>query len=408
MREYVFHFVQDGCALWFVFHLRDALKFLQKLPLTFGQLGRRLYPDFYEQVSLAVPVQHGNAFAAQLKYGSRLRAFGDFQGLFAFESRNLNLCAHGRLGERNWYYTIQVIALAIKECVLLDAQHEVEISGGTAVDAGFADSREANACSIFDPGRNFGIDRFLPDHATFAPAVRARVADYAACAMTRRAGASNTEESLLISNLSAPAAGAATGGSFALGAPRTVTLLAKFMLAVGNLFFYPEGRLFEFDSDVFPQIGATLRSSSSSRTSSAEEVAEPEEFAEDVAEILEDGGIESAARYTRANAGVAEAVVHLALLGVRQHSIGLAALLELFFGVRIVGVAVRMVLQRKLAISALYLLISRLTLDAQNFVVISFYARQFAPLAVSYERRASKVPLGITHCSPLTAKNLEV
>ena len=364
--------------MWFVLHLRDALKFLQQLALAFGQLGGRLDPDFDKQITFAVPIQHGNPFAAQLKYGSRLRAFGNLQGLFSFKGWNLDLGSNGRLSERNRHYTIQIITLAIKECVLLDTKYKVHISWRAAVDAGFSDSGKANAGPVFDSGRDLCVNCFLLDDAAFTPAIRARIADHAACPVARGAGASNAEKALLISDLSAAAAGAATGGSLALCAARAVTFFAKLMLSVGNLFFYAEGCLFEFNSDVFPQIGAPLRTSTTCGTTSAEEIAEPEELAKDVAKILEDGCVESATSCGRTYAGMTEAIVHFALLGIRQHGISLTALLEFFFRVRIVGVAVGMELQRELAVGALYLLIGRPTLHTQNFVVISFYARQLA------------------------------
>lgn len=161
------------------------------------------------------------------------------------------------------------------------------------------------------------------------------------------------------------------------------------MFAVGNLFFYAECGFFKFDAYVFAQIGATLCASTSARTASAEEIAKPEELTKDVAKILEDRCVESATSRGVAYSGVTEAVVHFALLCVREHGIGLAALLKLFFRIRVVRIAVGVVLQRKLAIGALYLLISGPTLHAQNFVVISLYAWQFTPLAVSYESRAA-------------------
>ncbi len=70
---------------------------------------------------------------------------------------------------------------------------------------------------------------------------------------------------------------------------------------------------------------------------------------------------------------MAEAVIARALLGVGQNGVGLAALLEALFRLRIIGVAVRMVLQRELAIGALDLLIGGGAADAQHFVVIAFY-----------------------------------
>ena len=49
---------------------------------------------------------------------------------------------------------------------------------------------------------------------------------------------------------------------------------------------------------------------------------------------------------------VAEAVVALALFGVPQHLVRLGGMLELLLGLGVVGVAVRMVLHRLLAVGA--------------------------------------------------------
>ena len=72
---------------------------------------------------------------------------------------------------------------------------------------------------------------------------------------------------------------------------------------------------------------------------------------------------------------MAEAVVARALLGIGQDGVGLAALLEAFFRIRIVGIAVGMKLQRQLAVGALDLLIVGGARDAQNLVIVAFYVR---------------------------------
>src|SRR5581483_9236395 len=110
-----------------------------------------------------------------------------------------------------------------------------------------------------------------------------------------------------------------------------------------------------------------------STATSAKDVAETEELAEDVVEILEDAGVKTPAGRRTAYSGVTEPVVHAALFGVGQNGVGLAAFFELLFRVRIVRIPVRMVLQRQLAVSALDLLIARASLDAEHLVVISFY-----------------------------------
>src|SRR5512146_767906 len=68
---------------------------------------------------------------------------------------------------------------------------------------------------------------------------------------------------------------------------------------------------------------------------------------------------------------MAEAVVLRALVSISKHGVGFGALLEALFRRRI-GVAVRMKLQRQLAIGALDLLLRRGAAHAEHFVIIAF------------------------------------
>ena len=96
-----------------------------------------------------------------------------------------------------------------------------------------------------------------------------------------------------------------------------------------------------------------------------------------------------------AHAGMAEAVVEAALLRVGEHRVGLGRLLEFVFRRFVAGIAVRMVLQRQLAVGALDLLVGGLTLDAQDLVVITLahagpHASPFATFTI--EGRSSRSP----------------
>jgi hypothetical protein len=138
-------------------------------------------------------------------------------------------------------------------------------------------------------------------------------------------------------------------------------------LALGS-----ENRFFEIQRDVFAQISAALGATATPAASS-EHIAESEEVAKDVTEILEDRGIESGRSSPRASdAGVTKTIVSRALVGVGQNRIGLAAFCEFFFGVGIVGIAVRMVGQRQLAIGAFDLLIGSCTGNSQDLVIVAF------------------------------------
>jgi hypothetical protein len=118
----------------------------------------------------------------------------------------------------------------------------------------------------------------------------------------------------------------------------------------------------------------------------AEDVAEA---AEDVLEAAERVRIESAGGRA-AKAGMPEAVVHVPLVGVDEYRVRLGRFLEALLGFFVARIAVRMVLERKLAVRALDLLLGRRTSDAQDFVVVAF---AHAPLATfTIDGRRSRSP----------------
>jgi len=109
-----------------------------------------------------------------------------------------------------------------------------------------------------------------------------------------------------------------------------VAFFASFVTANRDLFFDAEESLFEFETQVFAQIGAALDTSATA-SSPSEHVAEAEELAEDVAEVLEDAGIEShALGGGAAKSGMAVAVVYGTLFGIGEDRISFADL----FGLR--------------------------------------------------------------------------
>ena len=67
-----------------------------------------------------------------------------------------------------------------------------------------------------------------------------------------------------------------------------------------------------------------------------------------------------------------ETIVDGALLAVGQHRVSFGGLFELFFGVRIVRVAVGMKLKRQLSIGTLDFLVSRRAGYTQHLVIIAF------------------------------------
>ena len=85
---------------------------------------------------------------------------------------------------------------------------------------------------------------------------------------------------------------------------------------------------------------------------------------------------------------MAEAVVHVALVGVGQHRVGLGRFLELVLRLLVAGVAIGVVLQRQLAVGALDFLIGRGLGDAEHFVVVAL-AHEAATLTIAGRSRRS-------------------
>jgi hypothetical protein len=115
--------------------------------------------------------------------------------------------------------------------------------------------------------------------------------------------------------------------------------------AYGDFRFSSEHRFFEVEGEVLAQVGSALCATATTpATRTAENIAETEEIAKDVAEILEDAGIETGrSRGGCAYTSVSKAIIESALLLVGENRVRFAALLKLLFGVRI-GITVRMVL----------------------------------------------------------------
>ena len=157
-------------------------------------------------------IQDGHALVADAEGCAGLRAVGNLQAVLAFHGGNLDLRAHGGLRHGDRDDAVQVVAFAREEGMLLHVQHDIQIACGAAELADFAGTGKANAGSVFDAGRNFGVDGALAQNAAFAFALRAGIGDDAAGALAGGAGARDAEKSLLVADLAASVTGAASGG----------------------------------------------------------------------------------------------------------------------------------------------------------------------------------------------------
>jgi hypothetical protein len=250
---------------------------------------------------------------------------------------------------------MQVVSLARKKWVLLHMQHNVKIAGRAAMKSTFTETSKADTGSIFHARWDLGIDGFLPQNSSFTFASGTRISNHAARSLAGRTRPRNTEKSLLITHLPVAVASSASYRRFALGAAGTAAFFTSVMTPHVDCGVSAENCLFKFQRDVFAQIGAALGPSAGS-SAAAKKIVDPEKIAEDFAEILNGGFVTSASSATQP--GVSIAIVGGTFIAVGQHGISLATLFELFFGVRVIRIAIRMKLQRELAVGALDLLLA--------------------------------------------------
>jgi hypothetical protein len=346
------------------------LQLLQKFALSLCELRRRLHLYFYMQISAPVSIEHRHTLVLHPERGSGLRALGNLHHRFAIERGDGDFRAKSRLRERNGNGAIQVFAFAFEERVLFCVQHNVEIARRSTVNANLALARVEHARPFLDSRGNFNCDGALARDTALASTMRAGIDDQFARALAGATAARYREKALLIAYLPAARAGGAGDGCLARSRAAAFALVALFQSPHLHLLGDAKHGFLELESEILAQIGAAL----CARTAPPpEHVAKTEEVAEDIVKIIEHCGVESAVARTAGNSRVTKAIVARALLAVGENGIGFAAFLEAFLGRRIVGIAVRMVLQRELAIGALDLLVAGCAADAQNFVVIAFY-----------------------------------
>ena len=123
----------------------------------------------------------------------------------------------------------------------------------------------------------------------------ARIGDDVATSLTRRTSAGNAEKSLLIANLPASVARTASGWTFTRCGAGSVTIFASLVTANRHPGFRSEVSFLEFERQILAQIGAALNpaaTASAGAGTPTKHVAESEELAEDIAEILEHRRIE--------------------------------------------------------------------------------------------------------------------
>ena len=219
--------------------------------------------------------------------------------------------------------------------MLAHFENDVQIAGRPAIRTRIAFLRQPQPRAVIHAGRDVDLQLAVHLAVTFPRAHRAPLLDDLPRAVALPARAADGKNALLIENLAAAAAGgthrrAGSGlGATAFAVP------AGFQPRRLNLGRQPEYGVFEVDLQVVTQILAALRTvAPPSPRLSAKQVAEAEELAQDVAEIGELIGIESAAGSLHCL--MPKAVVGGPLLRIAEDTVSLSRFLEALLGVLVV------------------------------------------------------------------------
>src|SRR5690606_19462209 len=120
----------------------------QQLALVLSQLHGCLNHDVAVQVTGIAGAHALDALAAQAELLARLRAFRDIDCSLALQRRYFDLATQRRSDEAHGHLAVQIITIALKDVVFLDADFDVQIAWRPAIHAGLTIAGGANAHAV--------------------------------------------------------------------------------------------------------------------------------------------------------------------------------------------------------------------------------------------------------------------
>ncbi|ELA00912.1 NAD-specific glutamate dehydrogenase [Cupriavidus sp. HMR-1] len=372
------HLVEPGLLLRAVTRtalVHRAVELAQDVLLGLGQLDRRLHVHMHVEVARISGTHTLDALAAQAERLAGLGAFRHRETGPAAQRRHFDIAAQRRRGERDRHLAVQVVAVALEHRVLLDMHLDVEIARRAAVDARLAVARRTDTHPFVDTGRNLDLERLLRLELALTMALRARLRDELAAAVTLRAGLLHREKALRHTHLAHAVTGRAGFNRRTRLGAIAVAVFAIVPVRHADLRLVAMRGLLQRDLHAVAQVGATVGLRAAATASAAGCLAE--DVAEDIAERFREATAAKPAAaestgHVRVHASVAVLIVSRLLLGVGEHLVGLLDLLEFLLGFLVIRIAVRMVLHRELAISLLDLVVARVLAYPEHFVVVTF------------------------------------
>ena len=338
-----------------------------------------------------------------------MRSRGDLDLGAPVHRRNLDRTAQQGRRHGDVQVVDQIVAVTHQFGVALLLDHHLQVAVHAALTRGVALARDGEDHTLAHAGRNLDLHDLLPAQRAFALALVARRGDHLARAAARGAHALRlhpAEEGVLHPRHIARAVAGRTG-RIGIGVPgsRAAALVAGDGLVDLEFLRNSVGDLGQRQTDPHADVRAAVHAPSPAAVRRAESA--PEMAAENVAELREDvlhrepSAAEAAeaagpAACRAAHSGMAELVVTGALVGVRQHVVGLCGLLEFLLGLLVPGVFVGVELDGRFAVGLLYFVCVSVLRNAQHFVVIPFFCHGLTLLQLLLRSAAPSRPA----CNP--------
>jgi len=336
--------------------------------------------------SLVGVAQSGSTVALQSHDLSGLRTGRDLDGHLAIDDRRLDGVSENGVDVADGFLRVDLGSLATELGILLDAQENVQVSGGTAVGTGVSLSSHPELVAVLDSGGNGDLDLFRLLVESLSAAGSAVFLDLLSGSATAGAGLLRLEVSERGSgHLDRDSAAAAVGAGADLAAgldTASATGVAGLQVANADLFLSSKDGGLEVDlqieSEIVSDHGSSGLLSGTGTSSSSKAATAAKEGIKNIVQVdlLSETGTTSKGRSLAltgrrgSHTRFPKHVVFLFQVRVFQNLVGTVDLLELFRGV-LSGVGIWMELLGLLSKSGFDFLRRCVSADSKDSVKIT-------------------------------------
>src|SRR5580698_2688887 len=221
---------------------------------------------------------------------------------------------------------MEIVPIALEIGMRLHRQHYVQVAGISAITARVALSLVANPCAVLDTGRNLHLDDVLFFNPRFTVAGVAWLGDHLTRSAADGAGTRNREEALLEAHLAASSALLTDACRFSVRRTRAAAFPADVHALNADGRLLAKDRFFEVQRQVIANVAAALCTGRAPTACAGDVEHLSEKVAKDIAQVHTAGKAPGTGSTT--HSGMTIAVVCRALVGIAQHLVSLACLLE--------------------------------------------------------------------------------